>query len=167
MNTPTLPTTTRSKCETLVEMLYRYREAQETLIHSGEGSGGHVPQMPLTWNSSFRELERCLHLLSEERPKQTRMLLARYVDATQTRKRLHGRRDGKGVLHFSPGSHAEVRTCAQLADSDRGVNEWDCVVLAWPSWVKNQLVREALDRLEQVFRGEPYLAVEMTELRAA
>lgn len=150
-----------SKRETLVEMLRRYREAQETLLRSGGGSGGAVPLMPLTWNASFRELERCLGVLSDERPKQARMLLARYVDASVSRKRLMGRRDGRGVVRFSAGPRVEVRSYAQLADSDRGVNEWDCVVVMWPAWVRAHLVDLAVDRLGELFVGEPYLPVEM------
>lgn len=153
--------------ETIVELLRRFREAECTLVKSGEGSGGNTPQMPLSWNASYRELERCLHVLSEERPKQTRMLLARYVDAVQSRKRLPGRRNGRGELLFSPGPHREVRASAKLPDADRGFNEWDVVVLSWPAWVRMPLVNAALDRLVEVFEGEPYLPSEMVELEAA
>lgn len=157
-----------TKQETLIEMLKQYREAECTLLHTGDGSGGHTPQMSVAWNSSFRELERCLHVLTGERPKQTRMLLARYVDSTPTRRRLTGRRDSKGTIRFpNAGTHLEVRTYVQLADSDRRANEWDCVVIQWPKWVKQQQVNEALTRLEQLYRGEPYLLPDMVTLDKA
>lgn len=157
-----------TKQDTLIEMLTRYREAQETLLHSGDGSGGATPMMPRTWNSSYRELERSLHILTGERPKQTRQLMARYVDATTTRKRLIGKRDSRGTIRFpAAGTHIEVRTYVQLADSDRRANEWDCVCITWPTWIKTQLVHQALTRLEEIFQGEPYMPTEMVTLDRA
>lgn len=154
-----------TKKETLIEMLKQYREAECTLLHTGDGSGGHTPQMSIAWNHSYRELERSLHVLTGERPKQTRMLLARYVNATQTRRRLTGRRDSKGAIRFpSAGTHIEIRSYVHLADTDRKTNEWDCLVLQWPKWVKQQQVSEALARLEQLYQGEPYLLPDMITL---
>ena len=122
--------------------------------------------MPKSWNASFRELERCLHVLSGERPKQTRMLLARYVDPTISRRKLVGRRNSRGeVVFVNVPHHAEVRSYAQLPERGHA-NEWDVVLASWPAWVRAGLVEAALTRLEEVFVGDPWLPVEMLEVAA-
>jgi hypothetical protein len=152
-----------TKRDTIVEMLKRYREAQETLNQGNDPGNGGVTLMPATWNHSFRELERCLHVLSGDRH-----LLARFVDPIISRRRLIGKRtkDGEVVFANVP-HHAEVRSYAKLPDKDRAVNEWDVVLATWPGWVKNQLVAGALDALESEFKSEPFLPKEMFEPVAA
>lgn len=150
-----------TKHDTIVEMLKRYRDAECCLERSTGTGDGPGPLMPLVWNASFKELERCLQVLSGERPKQARQLLARYVDQVVSRKRLRGKRAKDGAVTFDPGQHCEVRSYAKLADSDRAANEWDCVVASWPRWVRASIVDGALQRLEGLFVGEPFLPVEM------
>lgn len=153
-----------TKRDTIIELLKHYREAQETLGSAGDnGSGEGQPwRMPKAWNQSYRELERCLHVISGERPKQHRQLMARYVDPTICRRRLIGRRKGDGsVLFVNMPYHAEVRSYAKLPDKDRLANEWDVVLATWPAWVKEQLVGHAVDALVKHFVGDAYLPQEM------
>ena len=156
--------------EILVELLRRYREAQETLTQSDGTGGGGVTLMPRTWNPSFRELERCLHVLSGERPKQTRMLLARYVDPTISRKTLVGRREiraggREAMTWLNMPPHSEVVTFAKLPEH-KSTSVYSCVLASWPAWVRASLVESALQRLEAVFVGDPWLPVEMLEVAA-
>lgn len=151
-----------SKRDTLVEMLRRYRDAQETLTGSYVSTGdGAVPLMPPTWTASMRELERCLQVLSGERPKQARQLLARYVDPAISRRRLRGKRAKDGQVTFAElPKHSEVRAYQKLPDVDRAANEWDVILASWPTWVRASLVEAALQRLEALFVGEPFVPVE-------
>jgi hypothetical protein len=155
-----------TKRDTIIELLRRYRDAECTLERSTGTGDGAAPLMPACWNESFRELERCLHVLSGERPKQARQLLARYVDPQISRRRLIGKRGKDEAVTFKDvPTHSEVLSYAKLPDSDRAANEWDVVLASWPRWVRTPLVESALDRIEALFKGEPYLPQEM--LRAA
>lgn len=155
-----------TKREIIVEMLRWFRDAQETLTQqNGTGDGG-VTLMPRTWNRSFRELERCLQVLSGERPKQARMILARYVDPTVSRRKLVGRRNNRGeVVFVKLPPHSEVVSYAQLPERGHA-HEWDVVLRSWPVWVRNEPLQHGLDRLEHLFRGDPFLPAEFLELAA-
>jgi len=155
-----------TKREIIVEMLRRFRDAQETLCVS-QGGGAGVSLMPKTWNQSFRELERCLHALSAERPKQARMLLARYVDPTVSRRKLVGRRNAKGEVVFAKlPPHSEIRSYAQLPERGHA-HEWDAILASWPKWVQPKAVESGVDRVCALFAGEPFLPAEFLDAVAA
>src|SRR4051794_23697147 len=118
-----------TKREVLVALLTNYRAAEQGGSGGdGKRSRGRVPMPPRTWTASYRELERCLHVMSGDAPKQTRQLLARYVDPVVSRRRLIGQRLKDGSVRFvNVPHHSEVRSYAQLPDRGHA-NEWDVLL---------------------------------------
>jgi len=105
------PATARDR---LVLLLETYGEAVQTLGGRGDGNGDHVPAMSQMWHagcsrkcassgqpcrSSYAELERALHRMASERPKQWRQVNAQYVwPSTRTIDVVVGVRSHKGGL---------------------------------------------------------------------
>ena len=75
---------TKTKQQIIATMLANYRDAQETLRGPTDepGDGDGITLMPPTWNTSYRELERCLTNLYHEHPTLFAHLRERYL-ATQ------------------------------------------------------------------------------------
>jgi hypothetical protein len=152
-----------TKRETLIEMLKRYDDAQNTLIHSGDGSNGWPQLMPPTWNQSYRELERALRQLRSTHPEPYRHLHARYIDPWRMRAEVPVKKGGELRL---------PRDCELAAGQPvSGLKTAHVILNVWADWVnacrKCDLdkptccaVRRALDELERTYRGEPYLPAE-------
>ena len=136
------------RCEIIVEMLKRFHEAREEALSGQPGDGSHVPQMPSTWNASYRELERCLRLLRDDRPKQYRQVYLRYVDHT-------GRTMEVTFHRGKPKLPPNTELLAGAAIS--GEKSARVRVRAWPDWVKQVEVDKGVRYLSDQFRGEPFL----------
>lgn len=139
--------------ETLVELLRRFEEAREVSFRDGSGGGGGlVPLMPLTWTASYRELERCLVQLRSEHRTLYRHLHARYLDPWRMRLSVPVRKGGE----------LRLPTDCELAAGQPsvGLKTADVIVNVWPGWVDMLLVGAALDELERLFVGEPFLPAE-------
>jgi hypothetical protein len=156
--------------ETLVAMLERYREAQEAFGESsGPGDGSHVPMMSPLWNRSFRELERCLQVMRGERAALFWHVSERYIRCRRRQVELLF----KGGEFLKPDRARWVRLdpCEDVAigfvtEGDRGktkqtLGPGPCVVVSWDAAVLPMVVEKGVDYLVDVFRGEPYLPLDM------
>jgi hypothetical protein len=158
--------------ETVTEMLRRYRDAQEVLSCTEAGSSGAPPLMPRTWDRSFRELERCLGVMRDERRKQYQHVQERYLRSVRRQR----------VLRFAAGRYVPLGPHEAVVvgfagpfdplwdvgqrQRRAGVPEGDCIVEVWQGWVRRETVRDGVEWLAGVFRGEPMLPVEMFEAAA-
>jgi hypothetical protein len=152
--------------ETLVAMLERYREAQEAFGESsGPGDGSHVPMMSPLWNRSFRELERCLHRMRDERPSQYHHLGERYLRCQRRQKTLlfkageYMKPDGNRWVKLGPNEDVAVGfvTEGTRGKTSQTLGPADCVVVSWAGHVRRQKVERAVDWLVDVFDGDPFL----------
>jgi hypothetical protein len=140
-----------SKREILVEMLKRWDDAQNTLIKSGDGSNGWPQLMPPTWNDSYRQLEQALRTLRTTHPEPYRHLHARYINPW--RMRLEARvKNGRAIVP----PRCELAAGAVTAGSKTA----SIIVTCWDTWVDTILVNAALDSLETLYPGEPYMPKE-------
>jgi hypothetical protein len=141
--------------EIIVEMLKRYTEAQETGSEGIRGDGGGAIQMPPTWNRSYRELERCLGLLRDERKSQYWHVCERYIRPEILTMTVPSR---KGKPKLPP--HTElVAGAASSKDKTMRVR-----VRRWSEKVKLQKVDRGVARLSETFKGEPYMPDEFRDL---
>ena len=157
-----------SKAEKIAEMLRRYEEARETLNGpSGvRGDGGDVCLMPVTWNASYRELERCLQRMRESREslvrcsdgeKRSPRALWWHVTERFLRPELrHMRVPVRGGKPRIP-AHAELHAGAV----EVGEKWARVIVCVWSPAVSEVAVDAGLEWLADSFRGEPYMPVEM------
>lgn len=149
-----------SREETIVEMLRRYNEAQDPSAKSGlPGTGEHVPLMPATWNTSFRELERCLKQLRDERKSQYWHLCERYVRA-EVKTVLCGVRkapNGQRELRLPP--HSELVAGAPVSGESTAYVR----LRVWSPAVRPEKARRGVEWISDNFRGEPFLPSEMTQ----
>jgi hypothetical protein len=143
--------------QTIVTMLRRYSEAQETLNGpSGiRGTGECGFEMPGTWNRSYRELDRCLAVLREKMPSKYCHLRARYLTPESVHITVTAT---KGKLRLPP--HTELAAGAPTA----GEKTARVRVYRWPQWVREEKVRVSVTFLSDTFRGEPYLPEEFLEV---
>lgn len=152
-------TRVRAKADVIAEMLSRYEDAQSTLMGRSEATyGDGVLLMPKQWNRSFRELERCLHKMRDERPSQWWHVTERYLRCDDRIMEVAVR---KGRPKLPP--HVEVVAGAPMS----GQKTARLRVHVWSPAVRAEKVRRGLEWLADEFRGEPYLPVEMTDLRVA
>jgi hypothetical protein len=159
--------------DTIVEMLRRFHEAREAYAEgTGSGDDGHMPQMAKVWNTSFRELERCLKQLREERVSQYWHLCERYIKADRRQKELVYRAGEylvrNGARYERLPAHCEVIvgfvTVGERGKHPKGtLGPGPCLVEFWQPKVRRQKVEHAVDRLVDTFRGTPYLPDEMFE----
>jgi hypothetical protein len=140
-----------TKRETLVEMLRRWDDATNTLIKSGDGSNGWPQLMPPTWNQSYRQLDHALKQLRAQQPEPYRHLHARYIDPWRMRTTVKVK-NGRPLLP----SRTELAAGAVIT----GERTATIVVTCWAEWVDMLLVATALDTLEQLYPGEPYMPKE-------
>lgn len=91
----------------ITEMLRRYAEASETMNKGDRGDGTAVTGMPRTWNRSYRNLERLLKQMREERKKQWWHLTERYLRCQERKVEVRVQKTIKGpVLRLPP--HSEL-----------------------------------------------------------
>lgn len=154
----------------LIELLMNYRVAESTAGRSdAKGSGEQYPRMPKSWTPSYRELERCLHVMSGDCPKLARQILGRYVDPVTSRKKLVGKVEhkpgGREVLRWKDmPDRSEVLTFTKLPEHGL-TNQYTCLVVTWPRWVRASLVEAGLRQLEALYSFTPQLAKD--DLKAA
>lgn len=143
-----------TRLEILEEMLRRYNDIEDpTTAGTGiRGTGDRLPRMNPEWNHSYRELERCLKLLRQERPSQYAHLRARYIGCATASIECHVR-NGKIRLP----AHCELAA----GQTQVGAKTIRVQVRRWDPWVDNQKVKRALEWISDHFRGEPYLPLEL------
>jgi hypothetical protein len=147
-----------TRVEIFEEMLRRYSEAQETMNKGGMGDGSSVTLMPLTWNESYRELERVLKLMREERPSQWWHLTERFLRCQDQVAEVRVFRTRKGP-EFRLPAHCELGAGApQIAGHTARVR-----LVVWSSSVRMEKVRRGLEYVSQQFRGDPFLPQEFLE----
>ncbi len=114
--------------------------------------------MSKEWNVSFRELERCLRKMRDERRSQWWHVTERYLRCEDRVIDVHVH---NGRPRLPP--HTEVAAGA-VQTKERTAR---LRVRVWSPAVREEKVRRGLGWLADEFRGEPYLPVEMTDLRVA
>lgn len=144
-----------TKREGLIEMLKRFKEAQETLLgptdfRQGEPDG--VTLMPLSWNRSFRELDRCLRRLRDRKPTLYRHLRERYIDPEIVTVDLLVK-NGK-VIYPACCEHDAGQP--QIGSKMARVR-----VRRWRTTLNDALVKEGIDWLMVEFNETPSLPGEM------
>jgi hypothetical protein len=162
---------TSQRVLTLVEMVRRFNEARETMGHVGlPGSGDRIPLMPDTWTESYRELERVLLRLREERPKRYWHLSTRYLKASERQCELAfraGRYVGlypnEAVLKGFAGSFDPIWDTGPRDKAAKGTPTGQVIVQTWSPLVRRQVVRDAVLTVDEWFPGSPYLPKEMLE----
>lgn len=136
-------------------MLRRYHEAQQEALCGEPGDGSHVPQMPTTWNRSYRELERCLKLMRAERPKQYRHVRERFLNTSTS----------LALVRFKKDAHPKLPPHSELVAGGAisGQSTAKVRIRTWASWVRDEEVRKGVSWLGASFKGEPYLPKEFQE----
>ena len=152
----------------VVELLRRYRDAQETLLASGEGSGGNPIQMPAVWNASFRELEQILKRMRDERRKQYWHVSQRYIGSVRRQIQLahrQGRYLGltphEAVISGFAGPYDPLWDAGPQGIQRKGTATGYAVVECWLPQVRREIVRAGCEWIASAFTTEPYLPDEM------
>jgi hypothetical protein len=151
-----------TRIEILEELLRRYGEAQETMNKGGVGDGDAVTLMPLTWNESYRELERVLKVMRTERRSQWFHVTERYLRCTERVAEVRVVRTKRGPeLKLPP--HSELGAGApEIAGATARVR-----LVVWKPEVRMEKVRRGLEYVSAEFRGEPFLPAEFLPEKAA
>lgn len=110
-----------------------------------------------TWN----ELQRTLNHLHEHWPSRYAHLSNRYWGGYTRRKPVRFSPTGI-ALKLQP--HEEILIRGSRVDHSTAV--LDCVIHAWPPWVDQELVEQALSYLDHHYRLEPYIPSEALEAAA-
>ncbi len=140
-------------------MLLHYEDAQSVMggPDGFAGSGERVMLMSKAWNASYRELERCLHAMRDERRSQWWHVTERYLRCEERMAKVPVK---KGRPKLPP--HSEIAAGAP----EIGSTTARLRLRVWSPSVREEKVRRGLQWLADEFRGEPYLPVEMTSLAA-
>jgi hypothetical protein len=152
----------QSKIQIIEEMLRRYGEAQETMNKGGVGDGDAVTLMSLTWNESYRELERVLKAMRPVRPSQWWHLTERFLRCQDRVAEVRVVRSKRGPeLKLPP--HSELGAGApEIAGATARVR-----LVVWDPSVRMEKVRRGLEYVSSEFRGEPFLPAEFLPEKAA
>jgi hypothetical protein len=148
-----------TKAQTIVEMLRYYTLAQETLngpsgIH---GTGELTVAMSSMWNDSYRELERCLKLLREERKSQYWHVTQRFIYAEAVTLEVPVKRDRNGNVVFKLPPNTELVAGAGSV----GDKKAKARCRRWLPGVRKEKVKLGVAWLAKSFNGEPYLPKEL------
>ena len=141
-------------------MLRRYNDIEDPTNGSTgiRGTGDRLPRMNPEWNHSYRELERCLKLLRDERTRDPKHggqywhLHQRYIAATTATIECHVR---NGKIKLPP--HCEL-AAGQVQVGAKTVR---VQVRRWNPAVDNRKVRRSIEWISDHFRGEPFLPLEL------
>jgi hypothetical protein len=161
-----------TKAETVAELLRCFREAQEDCISGPDGlrgTGDRSPGMGQLWKEaepSFRELERCLTILKDERRSQFWHVAERYLRAETRRLKVRVVRKGKNVIpKMLP--HTELVNRSQPVYAIAGDGTADVLAYSWDKAVDNVKVEHGVEFICREFRGTPYLPAAVFERVAA
>ncbi len=136
--------------------------------YRGEGTPilSHAPGCPIVrctcWQASLAELDRSVRRLRLVAPFQHGHLVGRYRAAERVRASLRWqngwqRKPWERVLISPFGSELEEQ---RYRGKTPPHGTYDVLLLRWKPWVDLLVVAQALDRLEQLYEGEPVRAVE-------
>lgn len=147
-----------TKTETITEMLKRFHEARETLDgkDGSPKSGERVPLMPVTWNDSYRQLERLLIKLRVERTSQHWHVSERYLRCTIRVIEAPTRKTKSGNVEILLPAHTELVAGSPVI----GGTTARCRVRQWSPRVREEKVRRGVSWLAENYQGEPYMPVE-------
>jgi hypothetical protein len=133
-----------------------------TILSHARNCGVYTQLRCNCWQRSLTELDRALCELRLEKPVHHAHLVARHRDYTTVRRTVWYRH---GRYQHATNEHV---TYPQL---ERGktppTQAYDCVLHVWRPWVDPLIVIAALDRLEQLYRGEVRLPSDNAKRTAA
>ena len=150
----------------VVELLRTLPEVQAPLQSGGEGGIEKTGRLLLMGNDyhqgSYRELERLLAVMKEDRPSQRWHVLERYTrcDRRRMKVRFVG---GKAIL---PAHHALIGDTLR-GKGTRAVTVEERIVEAWDPSVRLERVRRGVAWLAVSFRGSPQLPKDLMDRVAA
>ena len=133
----------------VVELLRTLREAREDW-HFGSNGGG-VQLMPTTYSQgSYRELERCLWLMREERRKLWWHTTMRYLYGTENFVLVNSRKTVKGRIPVMPN-----RSELLIAGEWIGGNVMQAKVYTWSTAVEPRLCEQGVAwLLTEMYHGD-------------
>jgi len=146
----------------IVELLRHYNDVEDPCRSPDgvRGTGGRVIGMLPEWNTTYRELERCLKLMRNEAPWLWRDVRERFLANTTRRITVQVIRSQKGPRPVLPPNTEEIAPI-QL-DSKTGVY----LVRQWSESVDVERVDAGIRWISDQFRGEPYLPQAIIEAAA-